>query len=59
MESNGEPGRVMISEDCKKLLEQNFPEQYYYVFNKEVSIPAAGRTVKAFFVNHNDESCKI
>lgn len=55
MESNGEPGRVMISEDTKVLLESQFPDKYIFTYNTEVFISAANRNVKTYFAEHNDE----
>jgi class 3 adenylate cyclase len=55
MESNGEPGRVMISEDTKVILEQQFPEKYAFTYNTEVFISAANRHVKTYFAEYNDE----
>lgn len=38
MESNGSLGKVTISEDTKKFLENHFPRDYSYEFNKEVTL---------------------
>jgi class 3 adenylate cyclase len=54
MESNGESGRVMISEDTKTLLDQHFPEKYAFTYNTELFISAANRHVKTFFAEYND-----
>lgn len=38
MESNGENGKVMVSEVTKKLLEDSFPEEFEYELKAEVLI---------------------
>lgn len=54
MESNGEPGRVMISEDTKILLEKHIPDKYKFTFNTEVFISAANRHFKTYFAEADD-----
>ena len=34
MESNGEKGKIHVSEETKLLLEENFYDQFSFVFNK-------------------------
>jgi class 3 adenylate cyclase len=50
MESNGEPGRVMISEECKHLLDENYAKEFVFTFNTDVFVPAANKYVKSYFV---------
>lgn len=54
MESNGESGRVMVSEDTKLLLEKHFLDKYTFEYNKEVFISAANRHFKTYFADAND-----
>ena len=54
MESAGEKGKINISEDTKRLLEQK--ELHYQVkFHKEVNIEAANRTVKCYLIQDGTE----
>ena len=53
MESNGSPGKVMISEDTKKIIENNFPEEFYFEYSDEVMVKAAKRNFKSYFVYKN------
>ena len=53
MESNGIPGKVMVSEDTKKIIENNFPEEYYFEFSSEINVKAAKRKVNSYFVYKN------
>lgn len=39
MEANGEPGRVLISENSKNMLSTNFPDMYEYKYHKMVELP--------------------
>lgn len=41
MESNGENGRVTVSETTKKLLEENYPECFEFEFKQEVYVKQA------------------
>ncbi len=51
MESNGEKGRVMISEDTKNLVESSFGDEFVFEFGKEVEVAVANRKIKTYFVS--------
>lgn len=43
MESNGEKGKVQVSEETKILIESAFPDQFNYTFNKLVEFKSINR----------------
>ena len=45
MESQGEAGKVMVSEDTRRLINIHFPGEYIFTPNKEVDIPVAKKKV--------------
>ncbi|CAD8166458.1 unnamed protein product [Paramecium pentaurelia] len=51
MESNGERGKVQVSEDTKQLLEQSYPDQFLFTFNKEVEFKSISRKTKGYFID--------
>jgi len=51
MESNGESGRVMVSEYTKKLLEENFPNEFEFTFKDTVHIKQANKDIDCFLVD--------
>ncbi|CAD8076669.1 unnamed protein product [Paramecium sonneborni] len=54
MESQGEPGKVMVSEDTRRLINIHFPGEYNFAYNKEVDIPVAKKKVQAYFATKAD-----
>ncbi|KAL4487196.1 hypothetical protein ABPG72_017915 [Tetrahymena utriculariae] len=60
MESNGQLGRINISEDTKKFLENHYPNQYKYEENKEVELSnfkqenSQSLKVKSYFIEQGD-----
>ncbi|CAD8169381.1 unnamed protein product [Paramecium pentaurelia] len=50
MESNGERGKVQVSEETKQLLESTFPDQFLFTFNKEVEFKWINRKTKGYFI---------
>jgi len=54
MESNGDPGKVVVSETTKGLLEDYKPEKYFFEIKTEISIPALNRTMKIFRVTDKE-----
>lgn len=54
MESNGEKGRIMVSEDIKKIIENNFNGEYNFEKNKFINIHAAERTMMSYFVSKKE-----
>ncbi|OMJ85620.1 hypothetical protein SteCoe_13034 [Stentor coeruleus] len=55
MESNGEPGKITVSEDTKALLEHYMPESYNFTLLKEISNPAQAKSVKIYLVTFLNE----
>jgi hypothetical protein len=56
MESNGEPGRVKISEDTKEVLDSNLVEGLKFELSDPVDIKSLGLSKQSFFVTClNDE----
>ncbi|EAR99769.2 adenylate/guanylate cyclase domain protein (macronuclear) [Tetrahymena thermophila SB210] len=60
MESNGQLGRINISEDTKKFLENHYPNEYRYEENKEVELTNFKQEnnqtlkVKSYFIEQGD-----
>ncbi|OMJ75673.1 hypothetical protein SteCoe_25143 [Stentor coeruleus] len=50
MESNGEPGKIVVSEMTKVLLEDYNPDRYKFTQTKEISIPALNKIAKIFLL---------
>ena len=46
----------MISEDTKRLVENTFPDEFYYEYAAEVTVNAAKRKLKSFFVQFNEDA---
>ncbi|CAD8202997.1 unnamed protein product [Paramecium octaurelia] len=51
MESNGERGKVQVSEETKQLLEQSYPDQFLFTFNKEVEFKSISRKTQGYFID--------
>ncbi|CAD8160631.1 unnamed protein product [Paramecium pentaurelia] len=51
MESSSEEGRVLISETTKKLIEENFPQDYIFNGRKLINIPSINTTITGFFLD--------
>lgn len=50
MESNGQPGRINVSEVTKKLLEKHNPDRFEYIFNKVVTHEPMNRSLESYFL---------
>lgn len=50
MESNGEPGKIVVSEATKSLIESYKPEKYQFSLYKEVPLQSLERTIKAYML---------
>ncbi|CAG9328260.1 unnamed protein product [Blepharisma stoltei] len=50
MESNGEAGKIVVSEDTKILIETYKPGKYQFSFLKEIPLQSLERTIKAFML---------
>ncbi|CAD8156400.1 unnamed protein product [Paramecium octaurelia] len=50
MESSSEEGKVLISETTKKLIEENFPQDYIFHGRKLINIPSINTTITGFFL---------
>lgn len=59
MESNGSLGKVTVSEDTKKFLENHFPQKYKFDSNKVVELSnfpdddGAPLKISSFFISEN------
>ena len=51
MESEGLPGKINVSEDTKKILENNKQQYYMFEFNKEVSIKSIKKKIPSYFID--------
>ncbi|CAK69401.1 unnamed protein product (macronuclear) [Paramecium tetraurelia] len=54
MESNGEKGRVQVSEETKQLLESQYPESFNFIHNKLIEFKSINRQTHGYFVEKND-----
>ncbi|CAG9325909.1 unnamed protein product [Blepharisma stoltei] len=50
MESNGQAGKINVSEVTKALLETHCPDRFDYIFNKIVTHQPVNRSLNSFFV---------
>lgn len=64
MESNGIKGRIQVSEETKKLIEQEYPYDFNFEFNKEIDFKSTRRKTRGYLVdpvliesNHEPEEC--
>ena len=55
MESNGEAGKVVVSEATKEFLEDYVPGKYIFEIYKEINISNLNRDIKIFYVNVNED----
>lgn len=51
MESNGEPGKVHLSEDSMKILENYYPNEFVFTKNKIVELEDFKRKVQTYFID--------
>lgn len=56
MESNGESGHVMVSETTKKLLEDNFPNEFLFDFKESVHIKQVNKDIDGFLIKFNENT---
>ena len=42
----------MISEDTKKIIENSFTDDFIFEYNTEVTVNAAKRKLRTYFVSH-------
>lgn len=50
MESNGLPGRVLISEKTESIISSKFSYDFHVEQNKEIELPIFGETMQSYFV---------
>lgn len=50
MESNGERGKVLISEPLKQILHAHFPDKYEYKSGPEVKVKSINVNLRSHFV---------
>ncbi|CAD8108619.1 unnamed protein product [Paramecium sonneborni] len=50
MESNGERGRVQVSEETKRLLEAQYPGAFNFIHNKLIEFKSINRQTNGYFV---------
>ena len=52
MESNGKPGKILISENSMEILSTHYPLNYNFEEHKIVEFPKFSRTsIKTYFIN--------
>jgi len=51
MESNGQAGKVNVSDVTRQLMEDTAPGEFYYVYNKDVAANSLGVTHRCFLVS--------
>ncbi|CAD8127987.1 unnamed protein product [Paramecium sonneborni] len=51
MESKGERGKLQISSTTKEILEQQYPEEFKYVFHTRVDIPSIDTSADGYFIS--------
>lgn len=60
MESNGMPGRILISENTQNIISNKYSDLFYSEENSEIDLPIFGEKMSSFFVYQNiyeDEIC--
>lgn len=50
MESNGLPGRVMISERTENIVSAKFNKEFIFEQNQEIDLPIFGEKMQSYFV---------
>lgn len=55
MESNGEAGKINVSENTKNIIMKNFPDNFMFQENTEVFISSLNEKVKSYFVYNYHE----
>jgi phospholipid-translocating ATPase len=55
MESNGEAGKVMVSEATKDFLEDYVPGKYLFSYHKEIHVNNLNRDIKIFEAKSNED----
>lgn len=56
MESNGETGKVMISETTMAILQENYSENYAFTKGNDVYIKHFHKNIEGYFVNESTHS---
>ncbi|EGR29548.1 hypothetical protein IMG5_153650, partial [Ichthyophthirius multifiliis] len=51
MESNGEPGKIMVSQRTKDLLQSAYKNLYNFEFSKTVNIPTIQKDIGGYFIS--------
>ena len=54
MESNGEAGKIAVSEETKEILESYLPGVYHFIEGKEILISQVDKNVKLYFLDVAD-----
>ena len=58
MESNGEPGKIAVSESTKLMLKEYKPHKYKFTQTKEINIPVLEKTIKLYILTDLSEVLK-
>lgn len=58
MESNGQPGKINVSEQVKSLLEATHPDEFSFEAHKTVDIAEVGVSVQCYLLSKNDEKSR-
>ena len=50
MESNGKPGRVLVSERTENLIYSKYNDDFQFEHNQEIDLPIFGEKMESYFV---------
>lgn len=51
MESEGQAGRVNVSEDTRALLDLDVENKFSYTFNAKIDVPSVGRQYDSYLID--------
>lgn len=50
MESNGVPGRILISETTQNLISAKYNDEFHFEQNQDIDLPIFGEKMQSYFV---------
>ena len=54
MESEGQEGRVNVSEDTRRFLDMDEENKFSYTFNAKIDVPSVGRVYDSYLVDFSN-----